>query len=143
MWKTDSKISDILVLESDWFTKIKDTFHFDHVITTLKGYAICDLHNFRGVDRKKNAQCKSCELSFIQGLTEDWSPDDNHSVEEAVLKSRKRSQLIFDFLFRECIPSSVCGLLFSHSVMSDSCDSMDCSSPDSSVRGIIQVRILE
>ena len=78
------------MLESGWFTKIKDVFHFDHVITTLKGYASCDLHNFRGVDWKKNAQCESCDLSFIQGLTEDWSPDDSHSVEEAGLKSREK-----------------------------------------------------
>ena len=32
---------------------------------------------------------------------------------------------------------------FSHSVMSDSCDPMDCSLPGSSVHGIFQARILE
>ena len=31
----------------------------------------------------------------------------------------------------------------SHSVVSDSCDPMDCSPPDSSVHGILQARILE
>ena len=31
----------------------------------------------------------------------------------------------------------------SHSVMSDSCDRMDCSPPGSSVHGILQARILE
>ena len=30
-----------------------------------------------------------------------------------------------------------------HSVVSDSCDPMDCSPPDSSVHGILQARILE
>ena len=34
-------------------------------------------------------------------------------------------------------------LLFSLSVLSDSCDPMDCSPPGSSVRGILQARILE
>ena len=34
-------------------------------------------------------------------------------------------------------------LLFSHSVMSNSCDPMDCSAPGSSVHGISQGRILE
>jgi len=34
-------------------------------------------------------------------------------------------------------------LLFSHRVMSDSCDPMDCSPPGSSVHGIPQARILE
>ena len=33
--------------------------------------------------------------------------------------------------------------LFSHSVMSDSCDPMDCSLSGSSVHGILQARILE
>ena len=33
--------------------------------------------------------------------------------------------------------------LFSPSVMSDSCDCMDCSLPGSSVHGILQARILE
>ena len=32
---------------------------------------------------------------------------------------------------------------FSHSVMSDSCDAMDCSPPGSSVHVILQARILE
>ena len=32
---------------------------------------------------------------------------------------------------------------FSCSVVSDSCDPMDCSLPDSSVHGILQARILE
>ena len=31
----------------------------------------------------------------------------------------------------------------SHSVVSDSCDPMDCSSPGSSVQGILQARVLE
>ena len=35
-------------------------------------------------------------------------------------------------------PSNWLLLLFSHSVMSDSCDSMDCTLPDSSVYGIFQ-----
>jgi len=34
-------------------------------------------------------------------------------------------------------------LLFSHQVLSNSCDPMDCSLPDSSVHGISQARILE
>ena len=32
---------------------------------------------------------------------------------------------------------------FSHQVVSDSCDPMDCSSPGSSVHGILQARVLE
>ena len=32
---------------------------------------------------------------------------------------------------------------FSHSVVSDSCDPMDCSPPGSSVQGVSQARILE
>ena len=32
---------------------------------------------------------------------------------------------------------------FSHQVVSDSCDPVDCSLPDSSVHGILQARILE
>ena len=36
-----------------------------------------------------------------------------------------------------------CCLLFSHSVMSNSCDPIDCSPPGSSVRRISQARILE
>ena len=34
-------------------------------------------------------------------------------------------------------------LLFSHQIVSNFCDLMDCSSPGSSVHGISQVRILE
>ena len=34
-------------------------------------------------------------------------------------------------------------LLFSHQIVSNFCDFMDCSSPGSSVHGISQVRILE
>ena len=37
----------------------------------------------------------------------------------------------------------VCVCAHSHSVMSDSCDPMDCSPPGSSVHGILQARILE
>ena len=36
-----------------------------------------------------------------------------------------------------------CSVQFSHSVMSDPCDTMDCSLPGSSVHRIFQVRILE
>ena len=38
--------------------------------------------------------------------------------------------------------TGVCSVL-SHSVMSDSCDSMDCSPPGFSVHGILQARILK
>ena len=34
-------------------------------------------------------------------------------------------------------------VLFSHSVVSDSCDSTNCYPPDSSVHGICKARILE
>ena len=37
----------------------------------------------------------------------------------------------------------VCVCVFSCSVLSDSCDPMDCSPPGSSVHGILQARILE
>ena len=38
-------------------------------------------------------------------------------------------------------PACVCAL--SHSVVSDSCDPIDCSLPGSSVHGILQARILD
>ena len=38
---------------------------------------------------------------------------------------------------------SVCLQVFSCSVVSDSCNPMDCSPPGSSVHGILQARILE
>ena len=40
-------------------------------------------------------------------------------------------------------PCREAALLFSHSVVSNSCDSMNCSPPGSSVHGISQTRILE
>ena len=47
---------------------------------------------------------------------------------------------IFGFL---CLCTLLLFLLFRHSVLSDSCDPMDCSPPDSFVHGIFQARILE
>ena len=41
-----------------------------------------------------------------------------------------------------CVCVCVC-VCVNHSVMSNSCDPMDCSLPGSSVHGILQARILE
>lgn len=47
-------------------------------------------------DQKKNAQCENCELSFIWGLTEDYSPGDSisDSSEELLRRLRGGSQYI-------------------------------------------------
>ena len=47
----------------------------------------------------KTAQCKSCELSFIQRLTEDYSPGDSlpDSSEELLQRGRWRGQYTCDF----------------------------------------------
>lgn len=40
-------------------------------------------------DQKKNAQCENCELSFIWGLTEDYSPGDSISDSSEELLQRR------------------------------------------------------
>ena len=42
-----------------------------------------------------------------------------------------------------CVCVHACVRVLNHSAMSDSCSPMDCSLPDSSVRGILQAKILE
>ena len=46
-------------------------------------------------DWKKNTQCKSCELSFIQCLTEDHIPGDSFSdfFEELVQKGAEQARI--------------------------------------------------
>ena len=52
-------------------------------------------------------------------------------------------ELLCSFLYSVCFGGALLTPRFSHSVMSDSCDPIDCNPPGSSIHGISQARILE
>ena len=59
------------------------------------------------------------------------------------MKERKRDTTLYPMLYPSIIQSSIYLLWFSCQVMSDSCNTMDCGPPGSSVHWISQARILE
>ena len=91
----------------------------------------------------------------LMDVTASFSPLDYHQlliwIEPFALGSRHEAQfthlyyslISFLFFLSQLSISLVIMVLFSHSVMSDSCSPVNCTSPGSSVHGIFQIRILE
>ena len=69
----------------------------------------------------------------------------SNNAERKVMRSKILHPLLVPPLSRGCVCVCVCARThaLSHSIMSNSCNPMDCSTPGSSVHGISQARILE